>query len=444
MTVTNERSQAKAYGARLAEWVARIERRVPPDAAPPALSMAWLLRLRWAAVVGQATTVLVVYAVLDVPVSAATLLALVGVTAVSNFILCRRAADEGAGLRSRFERMLTLDTFTLTALLLLSGGADNPFSSFYLVHVAMAAVALGQRAAWRMVALSAGCLLGLYLASRFSTRLLSVPHDLHLAGMLVSAVLAAAAIAFFAGHLHRALQRREAEVARLRVAAEKSERFAALATLAAGVAHELGSPLGTILLAARELERSVAALGDEETAADVRLIANETERCRVLLGRLNARSTAELGEAPVMCHTAEIFADVRRLLSPPLAARLHTAEPPDAELFLPRAAVVEAVASLVRNAGDTADGVVELAGEISGPVVRFQVRDCGPPLPPEVAAHLGEPFFTTKQPGRGMGLGLYLVRLLAERLGGSFTLTRHGAETVATLTLPVRAPLSTT
>lgn len=428
------------FMARLAAWVTRIERPVPPDAAPPVLSMVWLLRLRWAAVLGQMVTVLAVTGLLKVALPVGALLALIGITAASNYALCRRGAGEGIRLRRRFERVLAFDTLTLTALLLLSGGMGNPFSSFYLVHVAMAAVALGRAAAWRMVLLSTGCLLTLYCTSCVRVDPIHIPHDLHLSGMIVSAVLTAAAIASFAGHLHRSLQKREAELARLRLRAVQNERFAALATLAAGVAHELGSPLGTILVAAREIARLPAVQADESVAEDVALIASETERCRALLGRLNAHSTAELGEPPVEFHLAEVFAALRLLLAPALAARLQIAPPPAASLFLPRAALVEALASLVRNAGDAAPGPVYLAAEQEGSRIFFRVRDCGPPLPPGVAEHIGEPFFTTKEPGRGMGLGIYLVRLLSERLGGSFSLAHDGLGAVATLILPLRSP----
>jgi two-component system sensor histidine kinase RegB len=413
---------------------------MPRDSTPPLLGMVWLLRLRWAAVVGQAGTVVFVRAVLGVPVPVLELFALIAVTAVSNFRLCRRLIAENSVGRGKFERVLTLDTFTLTLQLLLSGGAGNPFGSFYLVHVAMAAVALGRMAAWRMVALSSVCLLLLFGMSK-TVPIAPLSHELYVSGMLVAVVLAAIAIAFFAGHLHRALQKRESELATLRVAAEKSERFAALATLAAGVAHELGSPLGTIRLAARELERTLGR-GNDELAADVSLIVAETERCRALLGRLNARSTAELGEAPVECSLQELFDAVRGLLAPALVSRLRIAELPRPGLFLPRSAVVEAVASLVRNAGDAASGEIGLSAELAGNDIRFCVRDSGPPIPKDVATHLGEPFFTTKEPGRGMGLGLYLIRLLAERLGGSMTISHDGHGTLAVLSLPLRVSLS--
>jgi len=428
-------------GVRLARFIARLERPAPPNAEPPAITMTWLRRGRWAAAVGQTATIILARLVFDLELPLSALFSLISITVLSNVALHLWLPRAGARLRRLFQRVLALDTVLLTGLLLLSGGVGNPFSTFYLVHVAMAAVALGRAAAWRTVALCTAGLVTLFVIPHFRGHPLHIPHDLHLSGMVVATVLAAVAIAFFAGHLHRALQDRERELGRLRLAEVQRERFAALATLAAGVAHELGSPLGTISVAAHELTLLAEQRSDAALSADAVLIRAETERCRTLLGRLNARSTAELGEPPVECDVAAIFQAVQAVLAPAHQTRARFSPAARGALLLPKIAIAEALASLIRNACDAAEGVVEIDSALAGSRIVFRVRDQGGPLSSAVQAHVGEPFFTTKEPGRGMGLGLYLVRLLAERLGGEFRLANVGAGTVATLALPPRVEL---
>lgn len=414
------------------------------DAVEPGLepTLAWLVRLRWAAVIGQSATVAVAHGWLHLAMPLKAVLGLIALTAMSNALLARRARRGTPLRRSLFVRVLFFDTLILTALLACTGGAHNPFASFYLVHVAIAAVALGSLAAWSMAALAT-----LGYGSLF---LLQGPHahhaigeTLHLRGMFCATALTAGCIAYFAGRLNRELRKRERALGEMRLLREQNERFAALATLAAGVAHELGSPLGTIAVAARELERNAATADSPPWQEDAGLIRAEVERCREILGRLNARSTNELGEAPTAFPLPDLITSVRAALPETERARLDIADLESSTLFLPRAAVSEALRSLLRNAFDAspAEACVSLRALVEERTAVFTVRDAGSGLSPKVAAHAAEPFFTTKPPGSGMGLGLYLVRLMAERLGGSFTLRANAdAGATAELRLPVAAP----
>jgi two-component system sensor histidine kinase RegB len=425
----------------LQRWATRVD---ALDAVEPGLepTLAWLVRLRWAAVIGQAVTVGVVHEWLDFGMPLKVVLALIGLTAVSNALLAWRSRRAAPPRRSLFVRVLFFDTLILTALLACTGGVHNPFASFYLVHVAMAAVALGSLAAWSMAGLATLGYGSLFLFQGSHAHH-AISEALHLRGMFCATALTAACIAYFAGRLNRELRTRERALGELRLLREQNERFAALATLAAGVAHELGSPLGTIAVASRELERNATHADGPAWHEDAALIRAEVERCREILGRLNARSTNELGEAPTAFLLPDLIATVRAALPETERTRLDVEAPESGVLFLPRAAVGEALRSLLRNAFDAspAEERVSLRVRIEERTAIFTVRDTGTGLSPEVAAHADEPFFTTKAPGSGMGLGLYLVRLLAERLGGTFTLRgRADAGATAELRLPVVAP----
>lgn len=425
----------------LGRLISKLEPAEPSALAAPALSLTWLLRLRWGAVLGQTATILTAAYALGVPLNVGPLLAIVGANAVSNLLLSLHPKRHTTDPNKLFQTILIVDTLTLTLLLLDSGAADNPFSSFYLVHVAIAAIAPEKRTAWIIAAWCSACLLLLHLAPLLIHATNPIPPHVLSIGQYASATLTAIAIAFFTGRLHRALRRREADVARLRIAAEQRERFAALATLAAGVAHELGSPLGTILVASKELELLAKNQPDPALLDDARLIRSETERCRTLLGRLNAKSTAELGEPPVQTSIREILTTLREILAPHILPRIIVPDPVETgTLLLPKSAVTEAVACLVRNAAEATTGPIHLSVSAESEWLTLSVHDHGTVLPETLTTHFGEPFFTTKEQGRGMGLGLYLVRLLAERLGGTFSLTNTHTGTIASLTLPQRCP----
>jgi two-component system sensor histidine kinase RegB len=222
----------------------------------------------------------------------------------------------------------------------------------------------------------------------------------------------------------------------------REERFASLATLAAGVAHELATPLGTIAVVSRELEHTACNQCLSHTCRDdARLIRAEIDRCRTIIDRLNADSTAGIGDVPVALPLAQLSAELRPFLSSAHAARLHVALSPSTGdvLHLPKSALLQSLAVLVKNAceADTSGHPVLLRVESAGGHLAFVVEDRGPGITAAVSSRLGEPFFTTKPVGQGMGLGLYIARMFAERLRGRLELRPgSGGGTTARLTLP--------
>lgn len=404
-------------------------------------SLRWLRNLRWTAVAGQTATVCFVVWVLGLRLPLALVFPVIGVTAISNAILHWVPA-------ARWERpgpvtgLLVFDVLLLTAMLHVTGGPHNPFTFFYLVHVALAAVVLPAKGS---AAVAAACVagygllfVGLDVRWRPGDDVCGVgpgmPLSMHLRGMLVAFGLSAACITFFAGRLQAALKRQAEELAKARLMAASNERFAAMATLAAGAAHELGTPLGTIAIAAGELVRNARQCGGSaEVVEDADLIREESVRCRAILDRLQAQT----GDAVRRVDVAEVVAGVvrrfpvSRVQVAPIAAGLELEAPPEA--------LGQALASLVKNALDAspADAVVRMAVRHVGDRVEFVVEDRGAGLDAAARSHAGEPFFTTKPPGQGMGLGLFLVRLLAQRLEGGFRLEslEHGG-TRAVLSLP--------
>src|SRR5262249_33714904 len=189
----------------------------------------------------------------------------------------------------------------LSALLYLTGGPLNPFSFLYLVQIALAAVILRARFTWALVALSLACSGVLFFAHR-DLPLGETTHaehaagslSIHLYGMWVAFGVAATFIVYFLMRVTRALAEREAELREVHQKTARNEKLASLATLAAGAAHELATPLSTIALAAKELERQTA--GQSGLAEDGQLIRSQGERGRGILGRVAADAGRAFGE----------------------------------------------------------------------------------------------------------------------------------------------------
>lgn len=405
------------------------------------LGLSWLIRLRWGAVVGQILAIFLVPIALAIELPTIALLALVGVTALTNAALygVRRPA-QGVHLAA----VLGLDVALLTAMLALSGGASNPFTVFFLVHVALAALLLETPLAWTLVAATVAAFGLLFFAPAGPMSLHVHGGSGHLVGMWVAYALSAAFVTHFVAKVSRALRERDHRLASVTRLAQKNERLATLSSFSAHAAHELGSPLATIGIAAKEL---ALGLHKNEPASglieDAELVCREIARCRTILADLSARAGESMGEMPTATTPGAVVSEVLRLASPRVAQLLvvtYAESAKAAPMVAPMRTLAQMIHNLVRNAREaqderTVDAPIELCVE-AGERVCFHVRDRGAGLPEDVRARLGEPFVTTKAGHGGLGLGIYLARAYAERTGGYLVFhARSGGGTDAELCL---------
>jgi two-component system sensor histidine kinase RegB len=275
------------------------------------------------------------------------------------------------------------------------------------------------------------------------------PHgdsaNLHLVGMWVAFAVASALVAMFSGRISEQLRLREQALLRMREELAKKERLASLVTLAAGAAHELNTPLGTIAIVAKELEHyAVHSLSRGPVADDSRLIRKEVDRCVAILQRMSLAGAEPMGEAFEIVTVEEILRSVCEAFGANAPIVLNV-EPKSSGVAMraPRHAVEQALVALVKN-GIEAGGEqgVTLTVHYTNHGLRFEVRDCGSGMDEATLRRVGEPFFTTKEPGKGMGLGIFLVQMLAERLNGRFALrSEPGRGTTATFELPAAITL---
>jgi two-component system sensor histidine kinase RegB len=335
--------------------------------------------------------------------------------------------------------VLMLDVCLLTALLLCAGGRANPFCVLYLVHVAMAVVTLAEGWSWLVVGETAVCYGLLFWWPGIAGLALSPMAQA--AAQWIALALVAGVIAYFVGRMTRSLRRHENALTEERERGARNERLASLTTLAAGAAHELNTPLSTIAVVARELELQSKELESGEALADdARLIRREIDRCQVILSRM--RVDVLYGDSPKTASMAP--AEFVRRVSEEVKAAAGDSINIDCagdlpQISLPLRPIEQAVGILVDNALEASpdDKPVRLSIHSRDGHIVFEVRDQGMGMTADVVRRAGEPFFTTKPPGEGMGLGLFLVRLVAEKLGGSLRLESElGKGTRAVLELP--------
>jgi two-component system sensor histidine kinase RegB len=416
--------------------VPRLSRRLRSIPDRNAVNVQWLVRLRWAQIVGQAATIVAAEIGLGVVLPLAELAVVVGAGLLSNLALEAWMRRGRPAIEERYlAGVMAVDVALLTMLLYLTGGPLNPFGFLYLVQIALATVLLRARWAWSLVALSfAGY--GILLVDH---RPLVLADETRMYGMWVALGVASAFIVHFLLRIGSALAQREAELAETRNLAARQDRLASLATMAAGAAHELSTPLSTVALVAKELERHLAKAGsDPQLVDDARLIREQVGRCRAILDQM-AGGAGTIGEG-IEPRTIDALLDeaLTGVRAEPAIVRDVAADVAAARVRVPPRAVGQALRSLVTNAQDASSvEPVVVRATLARAELRLDVVDRGPGMAPEVLARLGEPFFTTKPPGRGMGLGLFLARAVIEGIGGSMAIVSEpGRGTTVTVIVP--------
>ncbi len=393
--------------------------------------------MRWGAVGVQAASVLIASEALGVALPLARMWSLVALGALSNGWLTVRG--DRAGHLSAF---LLLDVVLLTGLLYLSGGPTNPFSIIYVVYITMSAVMLAPKWTWAIAVLSIASFAGLFVVRVPSEHLGHAEHgggfEAHLYGMFVALALAVTLITYFVSQLSLELRRRERALAEIEERTHRWGQLASIATLAAGAAHELGTPLGTIAVAAKEMERQARQVpGGERLVEDAELIREEVGRCRTVLDRMAAAGGEHVGEALRSLSVQELFDTVRARLGQEHGARWTTTSDVGA-IVAPREALLQLIENIARNGFDACEaGRVSLEVRGVGQAVELRFVDEGRGMDERTVARATEPFFTTKNAGDRMGLGLFLARTLVDSLNGELSIeSKTGSGTTIRVLLP--------
>ncbi|MDP2881757.1 MAG: ATP-binding protein [Azonexus sp.] len=377
---------------------------------------------RWVVLAVLAQLIMVGPGLLDIPVPQVPLLGIIAIALLFNAIAQWRVIRSPTATANELFSQLLFDVGMLSAVVFLSGGAANPLVSLLLPPVAVAALTLPARcvAIVTAVAIAAYSLLMLYyvpLPMADATR----ATRLHLGGMWLIFVVSAVMIGWIIVHTTRVIRQRDAELATAREQGLRDERVVAMGTLAAGAAHELGTPLGTMALLAGELVNDPA-LG-AAARDDIRLLQQQIGVCKEIITGLSRRAGAErLESAPLQA--ANRWLDHLRqhwhAARPQASSRLIIASDGEAPEIVADPRLEQAVLNLLNNAANATPTPLEIRLNWCTDNVCIDIRDRGPGFPEQVLELGGQESFPAHE--RGSGVGLLLTRSAVEQLGGTLTL----------------------
>ena len=434
-----------------------------------------LVALRRISVLAQGLVLLLAVAWLKIPLVVGPMIAVTVTLALFNLYTQWRLQQERPAGDDELLAQLLVDVAALGLLLYFAGGSANPFVSLFLVPITIAATALPARHAWFM----AGATTLAYTFLMFWNLPLPPPQGemaeldtllarasgvapehaghasgfaLHVLGMWLNFVVSAVVVALFLTRMAAALKVREKELAAAREAALRNEQILALGTLAAGAAHKLGTPLATMAVVLRETELTHG--GNPELREDLALLRTQVDECKKILsqtlasaGQARDDTSAQLPLDAYLERLLEEWQLIRPRVT--IQAALDGTRP--APSVATDRTLEQALLNLLDNAADASPEGLEFLAQWDQSRLTINILDRGPGIDRDVAARIGEAFFSTKQSSAeslrgtngtsgGLGIGFFLSNATLERFGGRVELTpREAGGTCTRVTLPLSA-----
>lgn len=421
---------------------------VTEDDSRSRIAFSWLLVLRWGSVACQVVLFLLVHLFIRIQIPVFLVAAIVLFQSASNLFFTW-INKKGPIPEWLFVLVMCLDVVLLTLLLNNTGGAMNPFTLIYLVHITLCSILVTTKWSWGLMVFSAICYASLFFTSDVFMSTLtnySLPfltggvnsnnytvHScsgqgsgegmvLHLQGMWVAFAITAFFIVFFVGRIQKTLREHQKIVDKLDMERVSNEKLASLTTLAAGAAHEFSTPLATIAVASKEMLHFLEeSQGDKELIEDVTLIRNQVDKCKEILFDMSAGAGEYMGELPeelsICSFLKALVEEYKKETSRKL---IYHCQPVGLKVLVPPKTLKRTLKELLSNASDASekDSSISVTCRVDSSFLFFEVQDKGKGMDQVTLMNAPDPFFTTKEVGKGLGLGLYLAKTLAERFGG--------------------------
>jgi two-component system, sensor histidine kinase RegB len=394
----------------------------PLDRSYRSVRLKTLVGLRWLAVVGQAVAVFIVQYVFDYELPLAACLSVIALSAWLNVALRMHYRNVQRLDPIPVAWLLAYDIAQLSVLVYLTGGLENPFAFFILTPVLIAAMALPLRLTLALGVFAVVCstIIAFYFYPLpWASDDMFVVPPLYIAGIWVANITAIVFIGAYARQVAAEGRLMADALTATELVLAREQHISQLDGLAAAAAHELGTPLSTIVLVAKELERGLGPSSPH--ADDVKLLREQAQRCRDILGKLSALPA---GGAPF--DRLKLSALIEEVVGPHrnFGVTIDVVLPPDraGEPVIGRSpAILYGLGNLVENAVDFARDRVEVAVRWSDQDVAVTISDDGPGFSPEILARIGEPYVTSRRredsdsEESGLGLGFFIAKTLLER-----------------------------
>jgi two-component system sensor histidine kinase RegB len=399
-----------------------------------------ILRLRWLAVLGQLAAIFVVVQGLNYDLPIIPCVAIVGLSALLNLVL-QIAFNPMQRLEPVYAAaLLALNIAELAGLLYFTGGLQNPFSFLFLAPVLISATALPIRLTIALGVLAVAC------ASALVFFHLPLPWEgdeplelppIYLFGVWLSILLAIGVTSLYAFQVTEDTRKLSDALAATELVLTREQHLTQLDGLAAAAAHELGTPLSTIFLIARELEKTVQ--DNSALAGDLATLREQAQRCRDILAKITQLSStgAPFDRMPLSTLIEEAVAPHRDF---GIAIKVRIAVAGASEpVGMRNPAILYGVGNILENAVDFARGVVEVNAWWNADTVQIVISDDGPGIAPDILKRIGEPYLSRRRSAdeaegerSGLGLGVFIARTLLERTGANVSFTNrtfpdHGA-----------------
>ena len=409
-----------------------------------------LVRLRWLAIIGQTTAVLVVHYGLDFELPIWACLAVIALSGGLNIALRLRFHTTQRLEPDRAAWLLAFDIVELTGLLFLTGGLQNPFAFLFLGPVLLSATALPPRFTLLLGALAvlgATALVFVHYPLPWDRHQPLQLPPLYTVGVWLSILLAIGFIGVYAWQITEEARQLTDALAATELVLAREQHLSQLDGLAAAAAHELGTPLSTIAVIAKELENAIAP--DAPHGDDVRLLREQTTRCRDILAKLTelSASSGPFDRMPLTALIEEVVAPHRNfgIAIDVTVLPDRNGEPVGAR----NPAILYGLGNLLENAVDFARARVTVGARWSEDAVSVTIADDGPGFAADIMDRIGEPYVSSRrrspndtaaQP-TGLGLGFFIAKTLLERSGATLTFENRAIpERGATITVHWRRP----
>lgn len=392
------------------------------------LRLQTLIRLRWLAVFGQTITVLFVAHFLEFPLPVFYCLALIAVSVILNIYLARK--NPSTRRLSPLAAMLVLgfDTLQLAGLLFMTGGLANPFSVLICVPVIISSASLPVRRTLVLGLFTFLCVTVLAFLSLplpwYSGFQLEIPR-VYLLGVWIAIISTTAFAAFYAFRVSAEANDLANALTATELALQREQHLSAIDGLAAAAAHELGTPLATISVVAKEMQRAIGE--DDPLREDAQLLSSQSERCRDILQRLttlSAEDEAHMRRLPFSSLIEEVVAPHREF-GIEIESKI-TANSDQEPVGRRNAGILFGLGNIMENAVDFADKKVTLAASYDADHVEIIIDDDGPGYGQNIIQQIGEPYMkhrvgSSVEKAGGLGLGVFIAKTLLERSGAQLT-----------------------